>query len=155
MFNLVMCLLKDLKPLNRKTVVSLLKGNQNQLFKTNNTKPMLSLDQIRMIRKNEKRLTLSCVSLIYVIVCVRVTKKFSSFYALGNACLAVWFTLPRCIRSPRGLINMQIPGVHPQKCQTSTMMLIATVFTGAIRQKEPKYQFMDEGRNKMWCILKQ
>ena len=41
---------------------------------------------------------------------------------------------------------MQIPGVHPQKCQTSTMMFIATVFKGAIRQKEPKYQFMDEGK---------
>ena len=62
---------------------------------------MLSLDQIRMIRKTEKGLTLSCVSLIYGIVCLRVTKNLSPSM-LWEILLCSVVHNSRCIRSPRG-----------------------------------------------------
>ena len=60
-------------------------------------------------------------------------QKIFSFYALGSLALQCGSHFKVHQKPQRSLLNMQIPGVHPQKCQTSTMMLIATVFTGAIR----------------------
>ena len=62
---------------------------------------MLSFDLIRMIRKTDKGLTLSCVSLIYVIVCLRVTKNLSPSMLWEILLCSVVHT-SRCIRSPRG-----------------------------------------------------
>ena len=60
-------------------------------------------------------------------------QKSFSIYALGNLALQCGSQFKVYQKPWRSLLNMQIPGVHPQKCQTSTMMFIATVFKGAIR----------------------
>lgn len=96
---------------------------------------MLSLDQIRMIRKNEKRLTLSCVSLIYVIVCVRVTQKIFSFYALGNLALQCGSHFQGASETPEELVKHADSRGTPSKMPDQYDDAHSNCFLGAIKVK--------------------
>ena len=80
-------------------------------------------------------------------------QKSFSIYALGNLAFQCGSHFKVHQKPQRSLLNMHIPGVRPQNCQTSTMMFIATVFTGAIKKKNPSINLWMKGRNKMWHIL--
>ena len=93
-----------------------------------------------------KGLTLSLVSLIYIIVYLRVTKNLPPSLVWKIQCWSSSSHFNVYQKHQRSLLNVEIPGTHPQQFQISTPMFAATVFTIATKWKQPKCPLMDEGK---------